>query len=176
MVYLNRAEYFPSLRRDGDVILNTHCEKRAGPNLPRKSPISMARADSPRAARRACSAHTPSPRLAPAPAAPHWSLAAASTRDGSATCSITPMGSSHTQGQPGGVRGFTGPLAAPRPEQHRRMQEENSSRNEKYAIFKPHATTGTPSESSQTDGQTNRAHTTQPMPRAQTYSAIGMGA
>eukprot|EP00321_Phaeocystis_globosa_P004861 CAMPEP_0118832396 /NCGR_PEP_ID=MMETSP1162-20130426/37659_1 /TAXON_ID=33656 /ORGANISM="Phaeocystis Sp, Strain CCMP2710" /LENGTH=81 /DNA_ID=CAMNT_0006763969 /DNA_START=1 /DNA_END=246 /DNA_ORIENTATION=+ len=51
----------------------------------------MARADSPRAARRACSAHTPSPRLAPAPAAPHWSLAAASTRDGSATCSITPM-------------------------------------------------------------------------------------
>ena len=55
------------------------------------SPISMARADSPRAARRACSAHTPSPRLAPAPAAPHWSLAAASSRDGSATCSITPM-------------------------------------------------------------------------------------
>ena len=47
--------------------------------------------DSPRAARRACSAHTPSPRLAPAPAAPHWSLAAESTRDGSATCSITPM-------------------------------------------------------------------------------------
>ena len=73
----------------GDVA--AHCEKRPGPNLPRKSPISMARADSPRAARRACSAHTPSPRLAPAPAAPHWSLAAASTRDGSATCSITPM-------------------------------------------------------------------------------------
>ena len=69
----------------------SHCGKRPGPNLPRKSPISMARADSPRAARRACSAHTPSPRLAPAPAAPHWSLAAASTRDGSATCSITPM-------------------------------------------------------------------------------------
>ena len=69
----------------------THCELPPGPNPTRKSPISMARADSPRAARRACSAHTPSPRLAPAPAAPHWSLAAASTRDGSATCSITPM-------------------------------------------------------------------------------------
>ena len=69
----------------------THCELATGPNHTRKSPISMARADSPRAARRACSAHTPSPRLAPAPAAPHWSLAAASTRDGSATCSITPM-------------------------------------------------------------------------------------
>ena len=66
-------------------------------------------------------------------------------------------------------QGGFGDLPALRPEQHRRRQEENSSRDEKYAIFKPHATTGTPSESSQTDGQTNRAHTTQPMPRADLF-------
>ena len=65
-------------------------------------------------------------------------------------------------------QGGFGDLPALRPEQHRRRQEENSSRDEKYAIFKPHATTGTPSESSQTDGQTNRAHT-QPMPRADLF-------
>ena len=72
-------------------------------------------------------------------------------------------------------QGGFGDLPALRPEQHRRRQEENSSRDENYAIFKPHATTGTPSESSQTDGQTNTGHTHSPCP-AQTYSAIGMGA
>lgn len=97
-----RVVFFPAERvyrggesrevgRGRDAMSDSHCELATGPNHTRKSPISMARADSPRAARRACSAHTPSPRLAPAPAAPHWSLAAASTRDGSATCSITPM-------------------------------------------------------------------------------------